>query len=760
MRSEVSQLPPSSGNLFHHPTANATSINLSRNGIPLYDILLPEIADEAEERSAYVLQFHLQKICNAKFPIVKERSNRPYISIGKTKAVQRLTRQSNKLGEEGYEILVEGKNLFFIADGPIGIVNASLAFLEEDLGIRWWGKQKFELYVPETSNIELSIAPRFSKPAFEYREPYFNIILSKQYFNHNRIRVSRGVAEIPTASWQPYKQFPHGYELHSFRSLVPGNEFAASHPEYYSEKNGQRIVPNQYNLGTQLCLSNHELASVVAKKAKAILDKTPTATKIHVSQNDGAGMFCDCHKCQKINQREGGNRSGSLIYFVNRVADELKESHPDVKVVTFAYKETARPPKSIQPRDNVIVELCTDLHWGQPLIPVEDDANFVSIIDGWNQLGTHLYIWDYAVDFSNYLIPWPNLEVIARNIKFYQQKGVKGVLLQGAYQGYNQGADRANLKAWVWGKLMWDPDLDFKALATDFNNAMFLSAAKPVNQYNALMQSNWEAYYKRNKVNSPFLGDDFKEKSLKLIDQARAQTNDAILLTHIGYWEASVIYHRLIQGPKDEKDINAYNKDLDRFLYLCKTYDIRRLHEQPLQKGNIDRYVTDMRVKAENIKLSPTTNSVRFHEQGFFLPPVWDESIKPKVTKDPKAENNYAMSLSSSVLGWRMNLYMPPEYKGDKEYKLNISMRVDWNDIDLATAANDQKILQAFVYDEKTKGVLLRRFIYLHEMREDKYINFEIGNFSPKNRDRIIVAPMDKKYMKHFYVDYIEIEEL
>lgn len=756
-RSENIQTAAMSNNLFLHPSENASTHILSKNGKPLYDILIAENANPAEAHSAEVLKLHLQKICNCSFPIVRNQSNRPYISIGATRPARAIGRLDSKLGEEGYEIHTRNRNLYFLADGPIGIVNASLAFLEEDLGIRWWGKQKTETHYPKSPNLSVTLASRSSKPAFEYREPFFNAIQSKNYYNHNRLRPSRGSGDIPKFSWQPYKQYPVGYETHTFREFVPGSEFAQNHPEYYSEKNGKRKLPTKNNYGTQLCLSNHEVASIVSRRAKKVLDKSPTATKIHISQNDGGGLFCDCDRCTQINQKEG-SRSGSLIYFINRVADDLKKSHPDVKVVTFAYKETAKPPKNIRPRDNVIIELCTDSHWATPLIPIEEDRNFVSMVDGWNRLGANLYIWDYGVDFSHYISPLPNLDVMARNFRFYQRKGVQGVIVQGPYQGQNQGSDRALLKAWVWGKLMWNPKMDAQALALEFNRAMYQNAAKPLNQYNALMQRSWEQYHKKGKPSAAFLPADFMASSLKYVKEARALTSDETLLKYIGYWEASVLYSRLRLGPKSESDIKAFNKDLDRFQVICKQYDIRRLREQMLQGGNIDRFVSDSKIAAENTRLKPTGDKIQFHEQGFYRPAVWGEDISPKITKDPLAANNYAMGLSSSVSGWRMNLYIPADYKGEKEYKLNVAIRVDWKKTKLSAADKAKKILKVIAYDEKTSGVLLKRFLYYNDLKSNSYTHFEIGSFSPKAKDRIVITPMDTEIIDHFYVDYIELD--
>ena len=50
-----------------------------------------------------------------------------------------------------------------------------------------------------------------------------------------------------------------------------------------------------------------------------------------------------------LDEREGGPM-GSVLTFVNAVADEVAKHHPDVKVGTLAYQRTRKPPKLLRPR--------------------------------------------------------------------------------------------------------------------------------------------------------------------------------------------------------------------------------------------------------------------------------------------------------------------------------------------------------------------------------------------------------------------------
>ena len=75
-----------------------------------------------------------------------------------------------------------------------------------------------------------------------------------------------------------------------------------------------------------------------------------------MSQNDSyaEGRGCQCEKCRAIDEAEG-TPMGSLLTFVNRIADAIKDDYPHVAVDTLAYRYTRKAPKTIVPADNVII---------------------------------------------------------------------------------------------------------------------------------------------------------------------------------------------------------------------------------------------------------------------------------------------------------------------------------------------------------------------------------------------------------------------
>ena len=147
------------------------------------------------------------------------------------------------------------------------------------------------------------------------------------------------------------------------------------------------------------------------RQPNAVLDDLkahPEKENISVSQNDNA-KNCLCPNCKAIDDREG-TPMGTLLEFVNAVADEVAKEHPDVKVGTLSYWYTRKPPKTLKPRPNVQIQLCSIecclIH------PINDpkcekNVQFCQDMDEWGKLTKNIFIWNYNTNFSNYLLPCP-----------------------------------------------------------------------------------------------------------------------------------------------------------------------------------------------------------------------------------------------------------------------------------------------------------------------------------------------------------------
>lgn len=189
-----------------------------------------------------------------------------------------------------------------------------------------------------------------------------------------------------------------------------------------------------------------------------------------VSQNDNS-LPCECEDCKAIAEKYGG-QSGLLIWFVSQVADAMKKVYPDKNIGTFAYQYTRKAPEGIVPRDNVVIRLCSfECCFGHPLESCSINKPFISDLHDWSKVTPRLYIWDYVVDFAQYLAPFPNFAVLADNIRTFRKFGAIGVKEEAQYQP--ECIEFEWLRSWVLAKLLWNPDQDTNSLVHEFITAYY-----------------------------------------------------------------------------------------------------------------------------------------------------------------------------------------------------------------------------------------------------------------------------------------------
>jgi hypothetical protein len=236
----------------------------------------------------------------------------------------------------------------------------------------------------------------------------------------------------------------------------------------------------------------------------------------------------------------------------------VEKEFPHVTIDTLAYLDTIAVPQTMRPRHNVAVRLCNDSvgAWGHPFTTAEQ-LPVAKIAEAWSAAHNRIYVWDYNVNFSHYLAPMPNLDVIAANIRFWAKNKAEGVMLQGGYQGPAAGDE---LKSWVAAKLLWDPSRDEKALAADFIEGHYGAAAPAMLEYQKLLESLRTKYADamnsppggiRYPMDVPFLSKEFIDQASELFAKARqAAGGDAVLLRRVERAELPILYVKGCRGPQ------------------------------------------------------------------------------------------------------------------------------------------------------------------------------------------------------------------
>jgi hypothetical protein len=268
---------------------------------------------------------------------------------------------------------------------------------------------------------------------------------------------------------------------HSFFHYVSSKEYGEEHPEYFALVDGERKL-QMGGGGPELCLTNPDVLRIVINKILDALKKHPDMENISVSQNDN-NKYCRCPSCAAIDEREG-TPMGSILTFVNAVADEVAKEYPDVMIGTLSYWYSRKPPKTIKPRPNVQIQLCSIeccvLH---PINDPECEKNvqFCRDLADWGKMCDHISIWNYNTNFRNYLLPCPNLRVIEPNIRYFVANNAIGIFMQAA--GNALGAELSDLRNYVMANLLWDPNKSGRKLIDEFLDLHYGRSAGPIRRF-------------------------------------------------------------------------------------------------------------------------------------------------------------------------------------------------------------------------------------------------------------------------------------
>jgi hypothetical protein len=448
---------------------------IAENGTARTVIVVDPTAAAPEKYAARQLAATLQEITGATFEI-RTNADAPARAImvgpGAAAAASFPGITYTNLGDEELVIRTDGDRVLLAGGRPRGTLYAVSRFLQDACGIRWW--TPWANRAPRNPSLRTAEMNVRAKPAFEYRNPYWRCAFDGEWSWHNFCNGLNSHLSREQGGSVVYKYF-----VHSFYTLVPPKEYFAPHPEWFSLVKGRRVAEN-----AQLCLSNPDLRDFVVQRVKEALRESPEARIISVSQNDCFNP-CECTNCKALDDAEGSH-AGSMIAFVNYIAEKIEPEFPSVAVDTLAYQYTRKPPSTLRPRPNVIVRLCSiECNFREPL---ESPANaaFADDVRGWEKQADRLYIWDYVTDFAHYLQPFPDWFTLGPNLRFFEAHHVRGVFEEGAYE--SPGAEMAEMRAWLLAQMMWNPQQDDRALIREFLDGYYGAASPPLARYLELMQ--------------------------------------------------------------------------------------------------------------------------------------------------------------------------------------------------------------------------------------------------------------------------------
>ena len=433
-----------------------------------YSIIIPSYPTEYELKAARELQKYLERVTACVLKITKdtEKSRSKVFLIGK--ASEREYSSVPLCRElENDEILIQtiqGK-VILKGGGKKGTLYAVYEFLEAFVGCRFYTKDYDHVPYKRTLVID-AISYRY-RPPFVWRVPYFTHAIDSIFAD--KLKCYDLNTENGDIIWGP------GCFVHTMLNFVEPEKYKKDNPEYFTEN---RRRPKRI----QLCLSNPDVLKITIENLSRRMNRHPNATHWSVSQMDN-NNYCKCPDCRKIDEYEE-SPSGSIINFVNKVA----QAFPDKTISTLAYNYSRKPPKHLVPASNVNIMLCSiECNRSKAIVDDAIGLKFVDDLAAWSRICKNIFVWDYLVQFTNLMAPFPNFHVIQPNIQLLTQYDVKGSFQQGWYHGYSEFSE---LRAYLIAKLLWNPDSNSDSIIDDFMVGYYGMAGQFIHSYIDEMRQN------------------------------------------------------------------------------------------------------------------------------------------------------------------------------------------------------------------------------------------------------------------------------
>jgi hypothetical protein len=475
-------------------------------GVTDWQIVVSGEASISEKTAGTELQKFLKEVTGVELPVVTDDNtfSKHEIMLGDNAHLRKLnvTIEFEKLGDEGFTIRTVGDHIIIAGGRLRGTMFGVWTFLEDYLGCRWFtpevnyfdhgGHDLGDKYrnlifpevrdIPERDRIEIGKIDDTQVPILEYRHAY--PWRNPEWCVRNKMNGNNAFWNMP--KYGNFLSFSNG---HTFFKFVPPEKYFNEHPEYYSEIDGKRTAES-----AQLCLTNPDVLRLVTEGLKKWMREDPALGGYHVSQMDW-GNWCQCANCITIDKREG-TPMGSILTFVNKVAEAVEKEFPDKLVFTFAYdyagkpgvRYSQKPPKTISPRKNVVVMLAPIMAcFSHPIEECERNKTLKEDIEGWSRLlgpdTGRLYILGYSANAGHNLLPLPNFHILQKNIQFYVRNGVKGI-----YDGaYSRHTPEVQLRTYILSKLHWDPYCDVNKVMDEYLTGYYGKSAPYIREYIELL---------------------------------------------------------------------------------------------------------------------------------------------------------------------------------------------------------------------------------------------------------------------------------
>ena len=489
--------------------ASAADIIIAENGKSDYQIVIPdkandEIVDSWLLGTARLMQAAFDKN-GFKVEVVKEgakASDKPGIYLGATGFAKKNGIKVEQHDDWTYYQKVVGKDLIIAGNDKkdpfntvrgtntplalLGTVKGACDFMREHIGVRFLfmnmdqshyatrgdGLSEFN----EDGSLKIDTRSIAFTPVAKIAVPE-KLDLKKTPMMRANYDFSYETFYYIAMNFFPPLSFTSGSQV-SWCDAIPPNEYAKSHPEYFSlDKDGKRWCDSRkadviYFPLVEYCVMNKGVQDLMFKALEKLI-KNGEKT-ISISPQDGFALCrCNCEECNKLfgvkaeslEQVRARGRSGKLWQAFFMITERIRKKYPDVKIVLLNYQDTPVSADVIKefPKNVIVrIQFASQFDFDK-LAGIEFPAGICGFEDtftGFGQAGPY--------------VPERTPEYIAGLVQAMARNNVKWSVRDGVL-GYVRGMQAPAY--YVYGRMMDDPSADWKAIYKEFCTAAFGNVA-------------------------------------------------------------------------------------------------------------------------------------------------------------------------------------------------------------------------------------------------------------------------------------------
>jgi len=697
--------------LLSSGACTATPVKLVVDGKPNAQIVIADDAPSIVKYAAGELALYVKKMSGAKLPVVNApKAGVNSIYVGESAFTKKLHIKTADLRTDGFRVLTGDGYLALVgrdfrgkpwnsgahpfrrsetynaqldlwAFGEAGSLFAVYEFLY-DQGVRFYAPGELGTVVPERSTLTADYAMRQVEPNYRYRYLYFvNFPRSASHARwFRRIRCG-GAAPV--------------YANHSL-SRILSKKRTRTNPDWFAMYDGKRLLEPKYTYGYVPCLKGEGFFEAVVGRTRKYFDRKPEEEVCAVMPPDSFRP-CTCPKCEPLLTPERGKEGMGSDYvwdFVNRVALEIKKSHPGKKVSCCAYSRYQLPPARIKKMsDNVVVVICQNR---SAMFDKEYRKKILEVRKGWAEIlpSKEFYLWEYYLNNR-----YGRMHGLPGYFTALIDKDLKGLkdFAQGEFVECNRGPNKNladillnNINIYLTARLYWNPEADTKALLEEYCDLFFGPAAAKMKQFHAEAEKIWMRdipFKTRRKQLIKLVSKADVAKLFNILKTARARTPDGVYKKRIEWMMKNCEPLKSLYGeaPKGRPvvelqsikkgDCNIDGKLNEPFWKRQKVYTLREN-----RKGGKPYEATSFRILRSNAEIIVGIECKQKNMNQKWLPPktrdlkdIWKKDVLEIFIATP---TNDCYQIGFNPLGAWCDINWDGADNFDEAVKWNSKMRI------------------------------------------------------------------------------------